>query len=174
MKKISLVLAVICTLLISATNAQVFQNRIGLGTPREFGYWLTQPADSTFLVGGSYTNTFNSKEIPAIIHLTKSGSVDWLKQITVPGSGSAYVKCIEAVKTAAGAKDGYIAVLAGGNGEIYVTRLTNTGTLSWAKKLTTTASAFSTLLPTRIKPAYATTGALASYYILAYDYNDKG
>lgn len=165
MRRIVLLSAFICSTCL--VHAQNFQNFLGKADPREFGNSVTQQLDSTFLVGGSYRNTFNSKDIPACIHLRKNGSYDWARQYNLPGQPDAEIRYVEAVRNSAGNKDGYIAVI-GASASIFVVRLTNNGTVTWGRRL---ANANPSLLVQRIKPVYSSATSAPSYYILASDFN---
>lgn len=165
MKKITLVSAFIC--MVGLVQAQNFQNFLGKADPREFGNSVTQQLDSTFLVGGSYRSTFNGKDVPACIHLRKNGSYDWARQYGLPGQPDAEVRYVEAVRNAAGNKDGYIAVI-GASASIFVARLANNGTVTWGRRL---ANANPSLLVQRIKPVYSSATSAPAYYILASDFN---
>lgn len=170
MRKFTFTLLVTALLYTSGIHAQLFQNFIGKADPREFGNSVTQQVDSTYLIGGNYRNTFSGNDFPAIIHLKKNGSVDWVRQLNLPGQPSSYVQYAEAVRSTTGTKDGYIALLSGAQ-SIFVVRLTNAGTVSWARKLANGATP--TLLTLRVKPAYSSATSLPSFYVLAWDYNTK-
>ena len=170
MRKFTFSFCAALALYISGAQAQLFQNFIGKADPREFGNSVTQQVDSTYLIGGNYRNTFSGKDFPAIIHLKSNGSVDWLRQLNLAGQPSSYVQYAEAVRSTTGTKDGYIALLSGSQ-SIFVVRLANNGTVTWARKLANGASP--TLLTLRVKPAYSSATSLPAFYVLAWDYNTK-
>lgn len=153
------------------SQAQLFQNRIGKANPREFGNSVTQQVNGTYLIGGSYRNSFYGKDIPAIIHLNTNGSVDWVRQINLPNKPSSFVQYVEAVRSTTGTSDGYIALLYGSS-SFFLVRLTNGGAVTWARRLSN--AAFSSNYPLRVKPAYSSSNALPSFYILATHFSGQG
>lgn len=158
-------------ILSSAAHAQLFENRIGKSDPREFGNSVTQQVDNSFLIGCNYRNTFYGKDFPAVIHLKPNGSVDWVRQLNLPNSPSCIVQYAEAVRSTTGTADGYIALL-NASPSIYLVRLTNTGTVSWARKLSN--AAYSSNYPLRVKPVYSSATSLPSFYILATHFSGLG
>ncbi len=171
MRKTTLIACVACTLASASVQAQLFQNRIGKPDPREFGNSVTQQVDKTYLIGANYRNTFYGKDFPAVIHLKTNGSVDWVRQLNLPNQPSAFVQYAEAVRSTTGTADGYIAVLNSGS-STFLVRLTNTGTVSWSRKLT--SASFSSNYVLRVKPAYSSATALPSFYILATHFSGSG
>lgn len=160
-----------CITLSITLHAQLFQNRIGKSDPREFGNSVTQQVNGTYLVGGNYRNTFYGKDFPAIIHLNTNGSVDWVRQLNLPNQPTSFVQYAEAVRSTTGTADGYIA-LVNGSSAIFLVRLTNSGTVSWARKLAN--AAYSSNYPLRVQPAYSSAGSLPSFYILATHFSGSG
>ncbi len=160
-----------CITISFALQAQQFQNRIGKSAPREFGNSVTQQVDGTFLIGGNYRNTFYGKDYPAIIHLAKNGSVDWLRQLNVPNQPTSFVQYAEAVKSTTGTADGYIAII-NASSSIYLVRLTNSGTVTWGRKLSN--ATYSSNYPLRVKPSYSSSAALPAFYILATHFSGLG
>lgn len=160
-----------CITLSITLHAQLFQNRIGKSDPREFGNSVTQQVNGTYLVGGNYRNTFYGKDFPAIIHLNTNGSVDWVRQLNLPNQPTSFVQYAEAVRSTTGNADGYIA-LVNGSSAIFLVRLTNSGTVSWARKLANTA--YSSNYPLRVQPAYSSSSSLPSFYILATHFSGSG
>ncbi len=167
MLKIRLFTAAICFFATIQVSAQNFSNFLGKADPREFGNAITQQLDSTFLVGGSYRNSFYGKDFPACIHLRKNGSYDWARQYNLTGQPDAEIKYVEAVRNTAGNKDGYIALI-GASSSIFVARLNNNGTVAWGRNLT---KASPSMLVQRIKPVYSSATSSPSFYVLASDYN---
>lgn len=171
MRKITFAACISCILVSASVQAQLFKNRIGKSAPREFSNSVTQQLDSSYLIGGNYRNTFYGKDYPAIIHLKKNGSVDWVRQLNLPNQPSAFVQYAEAVRNTAGKADGYIAVLNAGS-SIFLVRLSNSGTVIWARQLTNTS--FSSNYVLRVKPAYSSANSLPAFYILATHFSGGG
>lgn len=167
MLKIRLFTVAICICFTFQVSAQNFSNFLGKSDPREFGNSITQQLDSTYLVGGSYRNSFYGKDFPACIHLRKNGSYDWVRQYNLPGQPDAEIQYVEAVRNTSGKKDGYIALI-GASSSIFVARLNNNGTVAWGRKLT---KASPSMLVQRIKPVYSSATSTPSFYVLASDYN---
>lgn len=167
MLKIRLLTVAICLCFAIQVSAQNFSNILGKADPREFGNTITQQLDSTYLVGGSYRNSFYGKDFPACIHLRKNGSYDWARQYNLPGQPDAEIQYVEAVRNTTGNKDGYIALI-GASSSIFVARLNNNGTVAWGRKLT---KASPSMLVQRIKPVYSSATSTPSFYVLASDYN---
>lgn len=171
MRKIVLAACLSCTMFSLSVHAQLFQDRLGKSSPREFGNFVTQSLDSTYLTGGSYRTSFYGKDFPAVIHLKPNGSYDWARQLNLPNQPSSYVQYAEAVRNTSGKSDGYIAVL-NANSSIYLVRLTNSGTVSWARQLKN--AGFTSNYVLRVKPSYSSRSSLPSFYILATHFSNSG
>jgi len=143
------------------TNAQLFQNTIGKTDVIEYGESIMQSTDSTYAIAGAYTTTFFASNNSFLMLLKKNGSVDWSRKITPSNLSGSFLSTThaEAVK-AATRPDGYIMIIDVVT-TFYVVRLSNTGTVTWARQFNSFTSA------RKIRPSYDINGALTGFIILA-------
>lgn len=161
MKKLFTILFAALSFVIKS-NAQVFRNTIGNNDNLEYGVSISQAADSSFLLAGYYDENSTGFTYPFVTHLKKNGTLDWAKQISIaPSFYKTYTRA-EAVKTADSKPNGYIVLLdATSDGNTYLVRLNNDGSVAWSKKLNTSSS------KGKVRPIYNNTGTLLGFYILA-------
>jgi len=143
------------------TNAQLFQNTIGKTDVIEYGESIMQSTDSTYAIAGDYTTNFFASNNSFLMHLKKNGSLDWSRKITPSNLSGSFLSTThaEAVK-AATRPDGYIMIIDVVT-TFYVVRLSNSGTVTWARQFNSFTSA------RKIKPSYDINGALTGFLILA-------
>ncbi len=166
MKK-SFTLFVAAALGAAAANAQVFQNVLGNSNVSESVQSVTQSADSTYLLTGSFYQFNATKAQEFVTHLKKNGSFDWSKRITIPGlSNASYLisSQAEAVKKSNGKPDGYIMLIdetesLSQDADCYLVRLTNNGSVSWARHITFVSGK-------KVRPSYDANGTLTGFIIL--------
>lgn len=169
MKKITILFCTAAMLFFSAANAQLFQNLIGKTDFDEKGYSVTRSVDGSYLIGGSFVSAFggNVPTTPALVHLKSNGSVDWVRQVN--GNKLFDVRYAEALKSPTGTADGYIALAYFPDSSYTVIRLTDAGTVVWARKLKLNKS--QTIRLPKIKPVYSSPTSAPSFF-LTFDFAD--
>ncbi len=161
MKKLLHVLPVFL-LFTTISQAQLFQNFLGKATPVERCNSVAIGPDSAFVMAGNYKSTSGATlSVPAMIRLTKTGTVQWAKQFNITGSGanaSGNAIYNDVVKTTAGKAGGHVTVINKG-ASVYVVRTNNAGAVLWSRQITTGSPK-----GTCIKSVYLASGALDGFY----------
>ena len=148
-------------------NAQLFQNVIGKVNGSESAISVTQSADSSYLLAGSFYPLGADKSQEFIAHLNKNGSLDWTRKIGVTGLSNAFwliSSQAEAVKKRNGNPDGYIMLIdetetISQDPDCYLVRLNNSGGIIWARHITFVSGK-------KVRPSYDASGSLTGFIIL--------
>lgn len=144
-------------------NAQLFQNFIGKSIPVERGNSVAIGMDSSFVLAGNYKNTSSATvSVAAMTRLTKTGTLQWVKQFNINNSGTASATAVynDAIRTASGKANGHITLVNKG-ANMYVIRTNTAGTVLWTRKISG-----GTPKGVCIKAQYASpTGSLEAFYV---------
>lgn len=169
MKKLSLCFLAIAFYIAAA--AQPFRNFIGKESPQEYGYSMSQAADSSYIIGAKYTNTFQGTGFPAIVNVNKNGSVKWIKQVNISNLPSVYSTWAEVINTRSGKPDGSVMLIDVWK-SFYLVRLQADGSVLWARKIVQANYFINDGF--MVKPFYDANGTLSGFYILGNHYSHDG
>ena len=169
MKKFSL--CILAITICAAVSAQPFRNFIGKETAQEYAYSVSQAADSSYIIGAKYTNTFLGTGIPAIVNVNKNGFIKWVKQVNINNLPSVYSTWAEAINTRSGKPDGSIMLISVWN-SFYLVRLQTNGAILWSRRFT--HANFLINNACMVKPFYDANNTLSGFYILGNHYNHDG
>lgn len=158
-------------LFLTVTAGAQFQNIIGKADVSESVRSVTQSADSSYLVAGSFYPFGATKSQEFITRLRKDGSLEWSRKITIPGLSNAFwliSSHAEAVKKNNGMPDGYIMLInetetVSEDPDCYLVRLNNNGGIVWARHITYVSGI-------KVRPSYNGSGSLSGFIILGYTY----
>ncbi len=170
MKTITLSILLVAAIAGTATS-QPFRNFIGKATSQEYGYSVSQSADSSWVIGATYSTQFGGKRIPIISHTKKNGSVDLTKQVNITDLPSINSVWVEAVKSGSSRPNGSV-MLINTFDDFYLVRLQNDGPVAWTRFFTNPA--YFTNDGVKVKPIYNTNGGLTGFYIMGNHFNQAG
>lgn len=145
---------------LSGSGAVQWSRTIG-GANSERGNSIIQTTDGGYAVSGSTQSYGAGGEDCCIVKLSNSGSLQWIR--TIGGTGNDYAYCMTQTTDGGYAMAGSTESFGAGNRDVYIVKLSSSGTLQWSRSAGGTSYDIAFSIIQTIDGGYATAGTTHSF-----------